>query len=38
MEFYRLHDKETLDKFKYIGTEIFRNRNVADIVVGVVPF
>lgn len=33
-EFYRLHDKENLDKFKYTGTEIFRHKKVADIGCG----
>ena len=33
-DFYRLHDKETLDKFQYTGTTIFRNKIVADIGCG----
>ena len=33
-EFYRLHDKETLDKLNYTGTEIFRNKIVADVGCG----
>lgn len=33
-EFYRLHDKETMAKFTYTGTERFRNRVVADIGCG----
>lgn len=33
-EFYRLHDKETLAKFEYTGTTIFRNKIVADIGCG----
>ncbi len=32
--FYKLHDKETLDKFHYTGTTIFRNKIVADIGCG----
>lgn len=32
--FYTLHDKETLDKLIYTGTDIFRNRVVADIGCG----
>ncbi len=32
--FYKLHDKETLDKFQYTGTEIFRQKIVADIGCG----
>lgn len=32
--FYRLHDKETLYKLQYTGTEIFRNKIVADIGCG----
>lgn len=30
-EFYHLHDKDTLDKFTYTGTDIFRNKTVMDI-------
>lgn len=33
-EFYKLHDKETLDKLNYTGTTIYRNRVVADIGCG----
>lgn len=33
-QFYCLHDKETLEKFKYTGTEIFRNKIVADVGCG----
>lgn len=33
-EFYKLHDAETLAKFSYTGTEIFRNKTVADIGCG----
>ena len=33
-EFYRLHDKESMDKFIYTGTAIFRNKVVADIGCG----
>lgn len=33
-DFYRLHDKENLDKFLYTGTAIFRNSVVADIGCG----
>ena len=29
--FYELHDKETLDKFQYTGTDIFRQKVVADV-------
>jgi len=32
--FYRNHDRETMDKFHYTGTEIFRNKTVADIGCG----
>lgn len=32
--FYRMHDAESADKFKYTGTEIFRNKIVADIGCG----
>ncbi len=32
--FYALHDKETLDKFKYTGTDIFRGKSIADIGCG----
>lgn len=33
-EFYKLHDKETFQKFQYTGTTIFRNKKVADIGCG----
>ncbi len=33
-EFYRMHDAENMDKFLYTGTEIFRNKIVADIGCG----
>lgn len=33
-DFYRLHDKETMEKFRYTGTTIFRNKVVADIGCG----
>lgn len=36
--FYRNHDKETFDKFRYTGTEIFRNKTVADIGCGAGAF
>ncbi len=29
--FYMIHDRESLDKFKITGTELFRNKVVADI-------
>lgn len=32
--FYKLHDKETLNKFLYTGTDIFRHKVVADIGCG----
>lgn len=32
--FYRLHDKETIEKFRYTGTEIYRNKVTADIGCG----
>lgn len=32
--FYALHDKETLDKFNYTGTNIFREKSIADIGCG----
>lgn len=34
LNFYKLHDKESLDKFQYTGTTIFRNKAVADIGCG----
>ncbi len=33
-DFYRLHDKESFEKFRYTGTEIFRNKVVTDIGCG----
>lgn len=33
-DFYRKHDKETLNKFQYTGTDIFRKKPVADIGCG----
>lgn len=36
--FYQLHDKETLDKLQYTGTEIFRGKTVADIGCGAGAF
>lgn len=36
--FYQNHDKETLDKFQYTGTTIFRNKTVADIGCGAGAF
>ncbi len=36
--FYKLHDKETLDKFKYTGTDIYRQKVVADIGCGAGAF
>lgn len=36
--FYRLHDKETYDKFTYTGTTMFRNKTVADIGCGAGAF
>lgn len=33
-DFYKLHDKESLDKFLYTGTSIFRNKVVADLGCG----
>lgn len=33
-QFYELHDKESLAKFTYTGTDIFRNKTVADIGCG----
>jgi len=33
-EFYRMHDGESQEKFRYIGTEIFRDKIVADIGCG----
>ncbi len=36
--FYELHDKETLDKLRYTGTDIFRGKTVADIGCGAGAF
>lgn len=36
--FYKLHDKDTLDKFQYTGTDIFRQKTVADIGCGAGAF
>lgn len=33
-EFYRMHDGESLEKFRYTGTEIFRDKVVADVGCG----
>ncbi len=33
-QFYRLHDKETMQKFMYTGTDIFRHKVIADIGCG----
>ncbi|MDR1865290.1 MAG: class I SAM-dependent methyltransferase [Bacteroidales bacterium] len=33
-DFYARHDRECLDKFRYTGTDIFRNKIVADIGCG----
>lgn len=33
-DFYKLHDKESMEKFKYTGTKVFRNKTVADIGCG----
>lgn len=33
-DFYRLHDSESMDKFKYTGTTIFRNKTVLDLGCG----
>ena len=33
-DFYRMHDKESMDKFEYTGTTVFRNSIVADIGCG----
>lgn len=33
-KFYELHDKETLNKFIYTGTDIYRGKTVADIGCG----
>lgn len=33
-DFYRLHDKDNLDKFQYTGTDIFRGKVVADVGCG----
>ena len=36
--FYRNHDKETLDKLQYTGTDIFRDKTIADIGCGAGAF
>lgn len=33
-DFYKLHDKESLNKFLYTGTDIFRHKVVADVGCG----
>lgn len=33
-DFYKMHDSESMDKFRYTGTEIFRGKVVADIGCG----
>ncbi len=33
-DFYRLHDKENLNKFQYTGTDIFRHKRIADVGCG----
>lgn len=33
-DFYKLHDKESLDKFQYTGTTIFRDKIVCDLGCG----
>lgn len=33
-DFYRMHDGESFDKFLYTGTEIFRDKTVADVGCG----
>lgn len=33
-EFYRLHDHESMDKFKYTGTTVFRNKTILDLGCG----
>ena len=38
MDFYKMHDKDNLDKFIYTGTTIFRNKKVADIGCGAGAF
>lgn len=32
--FYKLHDRETLDKFQYTGTDIFRHKIISDVGCG----
>jgi len=34
LDYYKMHDYEVLDKFKYCGTTVFRNKVVADIGCG----
>lgn len=36
--FYKLHDRETLDKLQYTGTEVFRHKVVADVGCGAGAF
>ena len=33
-DFYRMHDKESFEKFRYTGTDIYRHKIVADIGCG----
>ena len=33
-DFYRMHDEESMQKFQYTGTTIFRNKVVADVGCG----
>ncbi len=37
-DFYQMHDVESLDKFRYTGTEIFRKKRVVDIGCGAGAF
>ncbi len=37
-DFYRIHDKESLDKFLYTGIDVFRHKTVADIGCGAGAF
>ena len=36
--FYELHDKESMDKFRYTGTTVFRNKLCADVGCGAGAF
>lgn len=36
--FYELHDKESMDKFRYTGTTVFRNKVCADVGCGAGAF